>query len=329
MDFSFTEEQETLRREARSFLEERFPTERVAELADSDEGWDPSSWRELAELGWLGVSVSEDRGGAGLTFLEEAVLLEELGRALYPGPYFSTVALALPALDAEEQAAVAAGEARWSAEIDGLVPDLASVDWVVSDGAAVRAQGQVLPTVDATRRFGRLAPDAERRPLAGALDRPRVLAALAVEAVGIAEKALEIGVEHARTRTQFGRPIGVYQAVSHKLADTYVETELARSLAYWAAWSVAEDDARAAVAAAAAKSFAADAAVAAAERAIQVLGGIGFTWEHILHRYYKRALWIQAFAGSAASLRADVAQAVLEGDEGAELEREAVAAQAG
>ncbi|MBD0329106.1 MAG: acyl-CoA/acyl-ACP dehydrogenase [Thermoleophilia bacterium] len=329
MDFSFTDEQETLRREARAFLEERFPAERVAELADSDEGWDPASWRELAELGWLGVSIPEEAGGAGLGFIEEAVLLEELARALYPGPYFSTVALALPALSPEEQARVAAGEARWSAEVDGLVPDLGAVDWVVADGAAVRAQGHVLPTMDATRRLGRLAAEAERGASVGAIDRPRLLAALAAEAVGIAQRALEIGVEHARTRTQFGRPIGVYQAVSHSLADTYVETELARSLAYWAAWCVAEDDTQADVAGAAAKSFAADAAVAACERAIQVLGGIGFTWEHVLHRYYKRAQWIQSFAGFGAVLRADVARAVLEGGEAAELDGAALAAEVG
>ena len=98
MHFAFTAEQEALRAEARRWLEERYPPERVAELADSEVGWDPASWGELAELGWLGVSVAEDEGGAGLGFLEEAVLFEELGRALYPGPYFSTIALALPAL---------------------------------------------------------------------------------------------------------------------------------------------------------------------------------------------------------------------------------------
>jgi alkylation response protein AidB-like acyl-CoA dehydrogenase len=313
VQFAFTPEQETLRREARAFLAERYPAERVAELADSDIGWDPASWRELAELGWLGVSVAEEHGGTGLGFLEEAVLLEELGRALYPGPYFSTVALALPALPAELQAEVAAGETRWSAEVDGLVPDLGSVDWVVADGAAVRAEGEVLETMDSTRRLGRLAADAERRPLAaGAIDRPRVLAALALEAVGVAQRALELGVEHAKTRTQFGKPIGTYQAVSHALANTYVEIELARSLSYWAAWCVAEDDPEAPVAAAAAKSFAAAAAVAACERAIQVHGGIGFTWEHVLHRYYKRAEWIEAFGGFGATLRAEVAESLFE-----------------
>jgi hypothetical protein len=138
------------------------------------------------------------------------------------------------------------------------------------------------------------------------------LAALSLEAVGIAQKALELGVEHARTREQFGRKIGVYQAVSHRLADTYVETELARSLAYWAAWCVAEDDEQAPVAAAAAKAYAAETAVAACERSIQVHGGMGFTWEHVLHRYYKRALWIEAFGGYGRVHRARVAAHLLD-----------------
>ena len=138
------------------------------------------------------------------------------------------------------------------------------------------------------------------------------LAALALEAVGISQKALELGVEYASTREQFGRKIGSYQAVAHPLADTYVETELARSLAYWAAWCVGEGDEQATVACAAAKSYAADAAVAACERSIQVHGGIGFTWEHVLHEYYKRALAIQAYGGYAAKHRAAVAAYLLD-----------------
>jgi alkylation response protein AidB-like acyl-CoA dehydrogenase len=142
--------------------------------------------------------------------------------------------------------------------------------------------------------------------------REEQLAALSLEAVGIASKALELAVEYAKTREQFGRPIGVYQAVSHKLADTFVETELARSLAYWAAWCVAEGDEQAAVAVAAAKAYCGDAAVAACERSIQVHGGIGFTWEHVLHEYYKRALWIQAFGGYAREQRAQIAAWLLD-----------------
>ena len=137
-------------------------------------------------------------------------------------------------------------------------------------------------------------------------------AALALEAVGIAQKALELAIEHASTREQFGKKIGVYQAVSHPIANTYVETELARSLAYWAAWSVSEGEEIAPVAAASAKAFASEAAVAACERSIQVHGGIGFTWEHVLHTYYKRALWIRAHGGYPRELRADVAAHLLE-----------------
>ena len=138
------------------------------------------------------------------------------------------------------------------------------------------------------------------------------LTALACEAVGIGKKALELAVEYAKEREQFGRKIGVYQAVSHRLADTFVETELARSLAYWAAWCVAEGDEQAPIAAAAAKSYAADAAVAACERSIQAHGGIGFTWEHVLHTYYKRALWIQAYGGHARIQRAKIAAWLLD-----------------
>jgi alkylation response protein AidB-like acyl-CoA dehydrogenase len=138
------------------------------------------------------------------------------------------------------------------------------------------------------------------------------LASLALEAVGIAAKALELGVEHAKSREQFGRPIGVYQAVSHPLADTYVETELARSIAYWAAWCVSERDEQAPIAVAAAKVWAGDTAVAACERSIQVHGGIGFTWEHVLHHYYKRALWIQAYGGYPRELRAKIAAWLLD-----------------
>jgi alkylation response protein AidB-like acyl-CoA dehydrogenase len=138
------------------------------------------------------------------------------------------------------------------------------------------------------------------------------LAALSLEAVGIAARALELAVEYAKERQQFGKPIGTYQAVSHKLSDTYVETELARSLAYWAAWCVAEDDEQTDVACAAAKAFCGDAAVAACERSIQVHGGIGFTWEHVLHEYYKRALWIQAQYGYAAKHRARIASHLLD-----------------
>ncbi|HEY5057582.1 MAG TPA: acyl-CoA dehydrogenase family protein [Gaiellaceae bacterium] len=304
MDFAFTAEQQELKRQARAWLSDRFPLDRDFDAPQDD------AWAELAELGWLGVSIAEEDGGTGLTFLEEAILFEELGYALYPGPYFGTIALALPALGPEERAAVAAGDVRWSGEVRGLVPWLGSVDRVVSRGSAYDARGEDLPTVDPSRPLGRL-EHGEATPLAGSPDVARARAAGACEAVGIAQRALELGIEHARTREQFGKPIGVYQAVSHALADTYADVEFARSLAYWAAWCVAEGDEQASVAAAAAKAFAAEAAVAACERAIQVHGGTGFTWEHPLHRFYKRALWLEGFGARPAELRAEVADAVL------------------
>jgi len=305
VDFALTAEQQELKSSARKWLSERYPLDRDFEAPQDDR------WAELAELGWLGVSVAEDAGGAGLTFVEEALLLEEMGYALYPGPYLATVGFALPSLGPEDQADVASGRTKWSAELKGLVPWLGSVDRVVgSDGNAHAAAGEERPSVDPARPLGRLEAG-DGTPLPGPRDIPRARAAMAAEAVGIAERVLELGIRHASTREQFGKPIGVYQAVSHQLANTYAEVELARSLAYWAAWSVAQDDEQAPVAAAAAKAFAAEAALVACERSIQVHGGTGFTWEHPLHRFYKRALWLHGLGASPTELRAEVAEVVL------------------
>jgi alkylation response protein AidB-like acyl-CoA dehydrogenase len=296
MDFAFSDEQRQLQREVRGFLAANYPLDRDWENEDD-------RWQELAELGWL--------GGADLSFVEEAILFEESGYALYPGPFLVTVAFALPWLGAEDRVAAAAGTTKWSSEDRGLVPWLGSVDMVVdSDGNAQPARGEELPTVDPSRPLGRL-ERTNGTPLPGARDVPRARTAMAAEAVGVAQRALELGVEYAKTREQFGKKIGVYQAVSHQLADTYADVELARSLAYWAAWCVAEEDEQAPLAAAAAKAFATEAAVKACERSIQVHGGIGFTWEHPLHRYYKRALWLEGFGRRPAELRADIADALL------------------
>ena len=190
------------------------------------------------------------------------------------------------------EAREALGNGGWSRE-DIAAAELGFVDQAILYEEAGRANlGESL--------FDEARPENER------------LTALALEAVGISQKALDLGVEYAKDREQFGRKIGVYQAVSHALADTYVETELARSLAYWAAWSVAEDDEQAPIAAAAAKAYASDAAVVACERSIQVHGGIGFTWEHVLHEYYKRALWIQAYDGYPRTQRARIAAWLLD-----------------
>ena len=296
MEFAFSQEQDELRRQARSFLESNAD----APLA------------ELRELGWLGVSAPEERGGGGMSFVDEAILFEEAGRALYSGPFLTT-AVVLPSLPEVDENA-------WSVELDGLVPHLDIVDRVLrEDMTAVSAEGETLATVDESRPLGKLVLQEHNLSTGGAsLDgdfeavRLRLLAALALEAVGVAQKALELGVQYVSEREQFGKKIGTYQAVSHPLADTYVETELARSLAYWAAWCVSEGEEQAPVAVAAAKAQAAETAVAACERSIQVHGGIGFTWEHVLHRYYKRAQWIDAFGGHAAKQREVVAAHLLD-----------------
>ncbi|TML18745.1 MAG: acyl-CoA dehydrogenase [Actinobacteria bacterium] len=306
MDLTFTFEQDELREQARAFLA----------------GRPEPAWEELAELGWTGVSIAEDAGGAGLSFVEEAVLFEELGRALYHGPYFSTVALALPALPADLRAEVAAGETSWTLALAPLVSDLDTADRIAIVGGdgiyeLEGAEREVLATTDGSRPLGVVRGGEPGRLLAptGVLAeiRARALTALALESCGVAGRALELAIEHVSTREQFGRPIGAYQAVSHRLADAYTQLELSRSLALWAAWCVAESDEQATVAAAAAKSSAAETAVAVCETAIQVHGGIGFTWEHELHRLYKRALGIESFIASGTRLRADVAGALLDG----------------
>ena len=366
MDFAFTEEQEMLRSQARAFLDEKFPPDRVAEIATTDDlGGHDMAWRELAELGWVGLSVPEGEGGAGMSFLEEAVLFEETGRALYPGPYFSTVGLCLPLLSGDLLEPVLSGERsatlawaepsspRGLAQTDELSTkaEPSNGEWAITgekhvvpigghggvvlvvaaapEGAGVWAvelgssgvSGSELSTMDGTRRLARielsgaparlLVPPGEAEAALQAV-RLRALAALALEAVGVATKAHELAMEHVKTRKQFDKAIGSYQAVSHQVADMYVETELARSLAYWAAWCVANDPDQAPVAVAAAKAAASEAAVGACERAIQVHGGIGFTWEHPLHLYYKRAQWIDSFEGFGATHRATVASALLD-----------------
>jgi alkylation response protein AidB-like acyl-CoA dehydrogenase len=360
VDFAFSDEQNMLRASARELIRDRYPVERVAAIADGD-GFDRGEWGALADLGWAGISVPEDEGGAGLSFFDEIVVVEELGRGLYPGPFVSTVVMALPLLrlaGAGEQArAIASGErtatVAWAGEagtwdvepapkvtwegerlsaVKVFVPDLAAADVVVVVGGLAGGMGvwlvegdmegvmrRELPSVDATRRQGELVLDGAPAQLVATLAprhlagiRDRALAALSVEAVGVGQAALEMGIEHARTRVQFGKAIGAYQAVSHQLAQAFLEIETARSLAYWAAWAVAEGQPEAPAAAAAAKGRAAEAAVGACERAIQVSGGLGFTWEHPLHRWYKRALGISATFGWGAEQRRRVAAAILD-----------------
>jgi alkylation response protein AidB-like acyl-CoA dehydrogenase len=280
VDFSFTPEQEDLRREARAFLEAT-----------------PSpSMEQLAELGWVGILQSED-----FSFLDAAVLFEELGRVLYDGPFVLNEIAKQP------------GDEVWSIEVDGFVPHLDKVQRVLTpDMHGEPARGEQLATVDESLGLGRLAPNGAEAAAGDWADvERRLLAALALEAVGIGSRATEMAITYVSEREQFGKKIGSYQAISHSVVDAYVAIELARSLAYWAAWCVAENDEQADLAVAAAKSQAAEAAVLACEKSIQAHGGIGFTWEHPLHRYYKRALWLEGALGYGREHRAEIAQSLL------------------
>ena len=285
MDLSFTGLQDELRAQARGFLE------------TSPE----PTWADLAELGWTGASVAEEHGGAGLGFLEEAVLHEEAGRALLHAPLWSTSSLA-PFLPFEDQAAIAAGDASWVIALGPLVPDLDTAARVAVVGGDTvweleGAERELLATNDETRPLGVVSGGEATRALCASdvlpAVRTRSLAILALEAVGVGARALELGIAYVAEREQFGRRIGSYQAVAHPLASSHA-------------------DAEAPVAAAAAKADAADAAVLVCERAIQAHGGIGFTWEHVLHRLYKRALGIQAWEASSSQLRAEVADHLLD-----------------
>jgi alkylation response protein AidB-like acyl-CoA dehydrogenase len=205
------------------------------------------------------------------------------------------------------------GDDVWSIEIDGFVPHLARVDRVLTpDMRAAQARGETVATIDETLGLGRLDANGTEAAQGEWRDvRRRLLGAFALEAVGIGSKVTELAIAYVGEREQFGKKIGTYQAVSHPLVDAYVAVELARSLAYWAAWSVAEGDELADQAVAAAKAHATEAAVRACETSIQVHGGIGFTWEHPLHRYYKRALYLEGALGYGREHRAEIAQYLL------------------
>lgn len=347
MDFAFSEEQDMLRAAAREWLADRYPVDRVVELAGSDAAWDPAVWAELTELGWLDPE---------LDVLEHAVLAEEAGYALLPAPWLTSVALAQPALggppprpttlawvdDAATTLRDAAASAACRADDDVDGWRLTGVKRAVPDGAVAaeavvvaRTQERValfrvdlaahpevvrpLSTEDRTRRLAELRldgtpaepVDAAAGPAITAVRR-RSAALLACEAVGVTQRALDYAVDHAKTRTQFDRVIGSYQGVSHGLADVYATLQLARSLAYRAAWCVSADDPAVDEATTTASIAAARAAVGGCETAIQAMGGIGFTWDHPLHRFYKRAQWIAAFDGSPARRRAELAALILQ-----------------
>jgi acyl-CoA dehydrogenase len=343
MDFALTEEQQALRATARAWL--------ARHRTEPESGPDDRLWRWLVRLGWLDPDLG---------LLDLAVLAEETGAALLPGPWFATVGLAAPAYRAagrplDRPATMAwagpaptppagaagavhcrAADSDGAARLSGVLRNVAEpvADVVVlahgTGGVALyrvdlTARPEVvrqLASTDPTRRLADLhLTGTGAEPLVSAARTPDVLhevrqragCLLAAEAVGVAQRALTLAVEHARTRVQFGRPIGAYQAVAHPLADVAVAVELARSLVYRAAWcaQVAADDAARAVAMA--TVAAREAALHSCATAIQTLGGTGFTWEHPVHWLYRRARWIAGFDGTPAAHRARLASLLLDG----------------
>src|SRR5215813_13054635 len=371
-------EQEELRASVRRFLADRAPMTRVRELMDDGET-DWAVWEQAgSQLGLQGLAIPEAYGGAGFSFAEQAVVLEEFGAALYGGPYLASAVLAATALLASPDEGarrgllpdIASGQTvatlaftedggswdpaaiRLSAVKDGPGADgawrLDGHKSFVLDGAtaglilvaaatdaglslfAVQGDGEVggdadglsraaLPALDQTRQLARLEFAGVTARLIGspgdgaaALDRALDVAAvaLAAEQLGGAQRALDMAVEYAKVRRQFDRPIGSFQAIKHRCADLLLEVESLRSAVGYAAAAVAEDSAEIPVLASLVKAYASETYFHVAAENIQIHGGIGFTWEHDAHLYFKRAKASELFLGDGAYHRERLANRI-------------------
>ena len=307
MNFDLTDEQQEIQSTAREFLGSRFKPEKVRELAEAG-SYDDGLWREISELGWPGIAIDTNDGGSGLGLIELALLLEESGFACAPSPLLGSAgaALLISGAGSDEQRSewlpkLASGEATgaFGGFTDGestLFCDLPTADVVVTldgEGALIAPASQVevepVQTFDATRSYGQVS-DAVGERLPGDVDpaRDQLAIAIAAECLGIAQRTMEMAVDYARERQQFGRPIGAYQAVSHRCAAMLLATEESRSLIYYAAWTAGAEPESLPLAAAMAAARAGDAGWEVPASALQVLGGIGFTWEHDLQFWLKR-----------------------------------------
>ena len=374
MNFAFSEEQDQLRDAVRRFLESKSPSSEVRRLMETEEGYDPAVWAQMAnELGLQSLHIPEEYGGQGFTFVELGIVLEEMGRVLLCAPYFSTVCLAanviLNAATDEQKAellpGIAAGETiaalaftepsgKWDASgitleakgsgdsytltgtkhfvIDGHTANLVvvvartegstgedGIGFFVVDGDAAGLTRTPLATMDQTRKQARLEfAGVSAKPLGdvgrgwAALSKTLDQAAvcLANEMVGGAQKVLDMSVEYAKVRVQFGRPIGSFQAIKHKCADMLLEVESGKSAAYYASWAAAEDNDELPVVAALAKAYCSEAYFHATAENIQIHGGIGFTWEHPAHLYFKRAKSSEIYLGDPTYHRELLAQRI-------------------
>ncbi|ONH55595.1 acyl-CoA dehydrogenase [Frankia sp. CcI49] len=352
----------------RDLLDDTSPEAEVRRLMETPQGFDPAVWKQIGDLGLLGLAVPERFGGAGYGFLEVGIVLEEAGRSLLCAPYLSSVVLATSTLlhCGDEAAAerylpdLVSGAIRgtlalteesgrwdeggvatvarprdgaWSVSgtktyvLDGHTADLLIVAAVTGAGVglfAVEADApgltrDPLPTMDMTRRQARLRFDETPARLLGEEGRgwpvlSRVLdlavVGLAAEQVGGAAKTLEMAVEYAKVRQQFGKAIGSFQAVKHRCADMLVEVESARSAAYYGLWAANGLTAELPAVASLAKAYCSTAYFTCAAESIQIHGGIGFTWEHPAHLYFKRARSSRQLFGDPEHHRELVAQRI-------------------
>jgi len=321
MRFDFDDEQAEIKDTARQFLASRFKPDVVRELAESDR-YEEVLWADVSGLGWPGIAIAEEHGGQGLGMVELIVLCEELGFACAPLPFLSNAAagLTIEAAGSDEQKqrwlpGIASGETRGAIGDEAAVLDGEGAGVLVLLGnggprivATDDAMLEPLELIDQTRRYSRLATG-QGEPLAGdaGAASDRIAVAVAAELVGLGQRAMEMAVDYAKEREQFGRPIGAYQGVSHACAKMLYDVEEARSLTYAAAWAADAEPASLPLAAAMAKARASDAAWDVCKASIQVHGGIGFTWEHDLHFLLKRARVDARLFGTAAEHRERVA----------------------
>lgn len=327
-----------IRENARQFLEAEAPLSWVH--AGLEAGYDGALWDQMVELGWPALTISEEHGGLGLGMGEQSVLFEEMGRLLTPSPLLISAVVSAAIVERLEEGAMrsellealAAGTIMSFASIKES-SDSPTIEAVALNGMeaqrflfpigsrvaivdAVDVERNPIPPLDLTRPMASVAIDAAQLEsgvvgeiqdgaVADAFNRGRI--ALANEMVGVAAACLNMTGEYAKQRYQFGRPIGSFQAIKHKMADVFFALETARSMARAASKAADTDPERVALMAPAAKELAAQAAFLAASEMIQIHAGIGFTWEHDAHLYFKRAESVRMMWGTSEQNRDAVA----------------------
>ena len=373
MEFELNETQKLFKSSARELFAQECPPSLVREMVEKNDPYSETLWGKLVEQGWTGLIFPEEFGGQGLGLIEMAVSFEEMGRALVPGAFLSSVPLAgslIGRAGSDEQRgkylqAICEGRAKatvalleetatWDASrvsLSGVeaggavklsgkklfVADAAVADFIVTaarvgSDIALAVVGRnsrgvtvkPMPSIDATRHLYEVAFEdvevpasdilATGEPAHKALDYAIDVAtlALAAEMVGGMQWVLDASVEYAKTRKQFGKPIGQFQAIQHHCANMLLMTESARSAVYYAAWVMGNDTEQAPLAVSMAKAYASDAYREVGNLGIQVHGGIGFTWDENVHFYYKRAKASELMFGDATYHRERIAQIIVD-----------------